>query len=94
MRGWLREHHSQRRQRTMERAAILNVTTLVRMPVVKMLFNVCCCHKHTFVVVTEANAPSLRKEETKKVSKETKTVIEGCLPKAATKGRKNPARNQ
>lgn len=43
--------------------------TLIRMPVVKVLFNVCCCYKYTFVVVTEANALSLRKaqEESKKI---------------------------
>lgn len=72
----------------MERGTISSVMALVRMPVVEV-FNTCCCHKYTFVVVTEANALSLRK-----VQEETKKVIEGCLPKAATKGRKNPARSQ
>lgn len=47
----------------------------------KVLFNVCCCHKYTFVVVREASALSLRK-----VQEKTKKVVEGCLPKAATKG--------
>lgn len=47
----------------------------------KVLFNVCCCHKYTFVVVREASALSLRK-----VQEKTIKVVEGCLPKAATKG--------
>lgn len=72
---------------TKNKGTILNVMTLVRMPVMKVGFNVCCCYKHTSFLVTQANALSLRKAQ-----EETKKVIEGCLP--TTKGRKNPARNQ
>lgn len=43
--------------------------------------------EYTFLLVMEANVISLRKAE-----EETKKTIEACLP--ATKGRKNPARNQ
>lgn len=59
---------------------IINVVTLVRMPVMKVSFNAHCCCKYMFVLVTEANVLSLRKaEETKKKPKPTKT-IECCLP--------------
>lgn len=32
---------------------VLYVMTLVRMPVMKVLFNVRCCYKYSFVLVTE-----------------------------------------
>lgn len=55
---------------------IINVMTLVRMPVMKVSFNAHCCCKYMFVLVTEANVLSLREaaEETKKTPKQQKQL--------------------